>query len=200
MKKNKLYRQLGIIIATLLVPVVPFAIIGELPGDQWLSANDANALRFALSGSALLAMDILLPLPSSVIGSLLAARLGLVPGFLATLAGLVAGHTVGWLLGRLALRSVAADLPETPTALIVFLSRPVPVLAEATAIAAGAGGMSLFRFLTVAVAGDSIYAAVLAANGVTLIPDGLFGLGLVVPMLLPVAGWLAWRYLIRPTP
>ena len=41
MQKN-LYRLSLIIIVALLVPIVPFAIIGELPGEQWLSARDED--------------------------------------------------------------------------------------------------------------------------------------------------------------
>ena len=76
---KKLSRQLAIIIAALLVPIVPFVIIGELPGERWLSATDDDALRFALAGGGLLALDILLPVPSSIVATLLAARLGLSP-------------------------------------------------------------------------------------------------------------------------
>ena len=126
--KRKIYRQSLLIIVALLVPIIPFAIIGEMPGERWLSATDENAWLFGLTGGALLLGDIVLPLPSSIVGTLLGARLGLAPGFLIALAGLTAGHIAGYFLGRLALRRVGADLPEVPTLLIVFLSRPVPVL------------------------------------------------------------------------
>ena len=196
---KKLYRQFAIIITTLLVPVVPFAIIGELPGDRWLDAAGRDAWLFAATGAGLLSLDILLPLPSSIVGTLLGARLGLLPGFAATFLGLLAGHCIGWALGRLALARLSAELPETPTALVVFLSRPVPVLAEAAAIAAGAGRMGFLRFVAAAAAGDAIYAAVLAGNGAALLPDSLLGLGLVVPMLLPVLAWGVWRWLAPQT-
>lgn len=190
-KKN--LSQLGTIIAVLLVPIVPFAIIGEIPGDVWLSAADANAWRFGLTGMALLLLDILLPLPSSIIGTFLGARLGLVPGFIATWLGLTAGHSIGYLLGRLALRRIGADLPQVPTLLLVFLSRPVPVLAEAMSLAAGASSMPIPKFLLFCGAGNAVYAAVLAANGAALLPTNLIGLGLVIPMLLPVLTWSIWR-------
>jgi len=195
--QKKLCRQLMTIIIALLVPIVPFAIIGEIPGEKWLSATDENGWLFALTGTALLTSDILLPLPSSITGTLLGARLGLAPGFLAVLTGLTVGHAIGYLLGRLALRRVGVDLPEAPTLLIVFLSRPVPVLAEAMAIAAGASRMPFGHFLGAVLAGNVVYAGVLAANGAMLLPDALIGPGLFIPMLLPVIAWTSWRWTAR---
>jgi uncharacterized membrane protein YdjX (TVP38/TMEM64 family) len=191
--QKKRFRLGLLIIVALLIPVVPFAIIGELPGEQWLSANDDNAVVFAVTGSGILLLDIVLPLPSSVVGTLLGARLGFWAGFVATWLGLTAGHCLGYMLGRVALFRVKAEVSEVPTLLILFLSRPVPVLAEAVAIAAGAAAIPFTHFLIACASGNAIYAAVLAANGATLLPGAIIGPGLVIPMLLPVLAWLIWR-------
>jgi uncharacterized membrane protein YdjX (TVP38/TMEM64 family) len=96
--------RFGLVVLTaILIPVIPFAIIGELPGERWLSANDDNALLFGLTGSALLAADVLLPIPSSIVGSMLGARLGFLPGWLWCWSGLVLGNSIGYLTGRLLL-------------------------------------------------------------------------------------------------
>lgn len=197
---KKRYRQSITIIIALAVPIIPFAIIGEMPGEKWLSASDDGAWLFAMTGGTLLVLDVALPLPSSIIGTLLGARLGLVPGFFTILLGLTTGHSLGYWLGRLTLSLIRAELPETPTLLIVFLSRPVPVLAEASAIAAGASGMPFLHFIGVCVAGNAIYAGVLAANGSMLLPDALIGPGLFIPMLLPVVTWAIWRWTARRQP
>lgn len=194
---NKLFRQLGTIIVVLLIPIIPFAITGELPGEQWLSAADGNALLFGLAGGGLLVMDVLLPVPSSIVGTLLGARLGLLPGFAAIWVGLTAGNVIGYLLGRLTLRRLRGELPELPTLLVVFLSRPVPVLAEATSLAAGASAMPLPRFILACGAGNLVYAGMLAGNGASLVPGILLGPGIVVPMLLPMILWAVWRVLAR---
>jgi len=194
---KKLYRQCITIIIALAVPIIPFAIIGEMPGETWLSARDDNAWLFALTGSAILALDIVLPFPSSIVGTLLSARLGLAPGFFTILFGLTVGHSAGYFIGRLALKPIHAELPEVPTLLVVFLSRPVPILAEAMALASGAASTPFTHFLGVCVAGNSIYAAVLAANGATLLPDALLGPGLFIPMVLPVIAWAIWRWTSR---
>jgi uncharacterized membrane protein YdjX (TVP38/TMEM64 family) len=71
----------------------------------------------------------------------------------------------------------------------------VPVLAEALTFTAGAEKMKLAPFFAVTTAGNGVYAFALAANGAALLPDSLAGPGLVLPMSLPVAAWLLWRWL-----
>ena len=190
-------RSLAIITAALCIPLVPFFIIGELPGDRWLSARDDAAGVFAFAGAGLLAVDALLPIPSSVVGTMLGARLGFAAGFLAAFGGMMTGQVLAygvsrWLLGR---REQA--LPSAPTLVAVFLSRPVPVLAEAVAIAAGAARVSWPQFLLACAAGNAIYAGALALNGAALVPEAPLGPGLVLPMLLPAGAWLIWRVLRR---
>lgn len=182
-----------IALVALAVPLVPFALVGELPGDRWLSARSGSDALFAFYGAALLSADVLLPIPSSIVGTLVGARVGFWPGFAAVLAGLTAGQLAAYFVAR-AFAGRDDAVRDTPaTTMMVFLSRPVPVLAEAAVIAAGAARMPLAGFLRACVAGNALYALVLAANGSTLVPHALVGPGLVVPMLLPAAAWLAWR-------
>ena len=112
----------------------------------------------------------------------------------------MAGNLAGFLLARFAstgLRSWLPSFPESTTQAIVFISRPVPVLAEAVALAAGATRMPWSNFLLLSASGNAIYATALCANGATLLPDDLLGPGLIIPMVLPVAAWLAWRALAK---
>ena len=192
-------RALLVLACALLIPIVPFAVIGELPGERWLNAAGEDQLQFGLTGAALLALDVLLPIPSSIIGALLGGRLGLGAGFVWSFSGLVVGHVLGYALGRLVPERWASELPAAPSWIAVLLSRPVPVFAEALAIAAGAERMPLAAFASSAALGDAIYAAALAANGAALLPDGLWGVGLAGPMLVPVLGYLAFRKLHAPT-
>ena len=188
-----------IILAALAVPLVPFAIIGELPGDVWLSARDDNAWTFALAGTALLSIDVLLPIPSSLVGTMLGARLGFWPGFLCCFIGLMTGQVLAYFAARWLLRGRSGPVPEAPAVLTVFLSRPVPVLAEAVVISAGVAGLGVTPFLAACAAGNFVYALVLAGNGAALLPGSLLGPGLIIPMLLPAGAWLIWRRLDRQT-
>jgi len=193
----KLARGLLIIAAAVCVPLVPFFIIGEMPGERWLSATDEHAWLFALAGAGLLAVDILLPVPSSIVGTMLGARLGFLPGFIATFTGLMTGQILAYAGSRRLLRRERSDLPAAPTLMAIFLSRPVPVLAEAMALAAGAAQLRWSQFLLACGTGNLIYALALALNGAELVPDAALGPGLLLPMLLPAAGWLVWRRLQR---
>jgi uncharacterized membrane protein YdjX (TVP38/TMEM64 family) len=78
---------------------------------------------------------------------------------------------------------------------VLFVSRPIPVLAEAVTFAAGAVQMPLMPFLWISAAGSGLYALALAANGAALLPAALIGPGLVIPMTVPALGWLVWRWL-----
>jgi len=193
-------RWLLIIAAALCVPLVPFFIIGEMPGERWLSATDEHAGLFALAGAGLLAIDVLLPVPSSIVGTLLGARLGFVPGFVATFAGLMVGQVGAYAASRWLLRRRAGALATAPTLLALFLSRPVPVLAEAMVLAAGAAQLRWSQFVIACGSGNLIYALALALNGAELLPGAPIGPGLLLPMLLPAAAWLIWQRSTRKTP
>jgi uncharacterized membrane protein YdjX (TVP38/TMEM64 family) len=175
--------------------VVPFLVVGELPGERWLSRIDDNALLFAATGSALLAADIALPIPSSLVGTALGARLGFWAGSTSCWLGLMAGNLIGYLVGHLYPQRLVTKLPDAPLDVIVFLSRPIPIIAEAAALAAGANRMSAMSFLTACALGNGIYSIALCANASLWLAGDWKGPALVFPMLLPVIAWLAWRRL-----
>lgn len=190
---NPFTRMTLVILVALLIPIVPFVAIGELPGDQWLQGIDEDGWLFGLASAGLLASDTLLPIPSSIVGSLLGGRLGFVQGFLWCWLGLMAGSAIGYAVGYLFLRRYATQLPQTPSLLVLFASRAVPVLAEAVAVSAGATRVRLWPFFVVVLLGNGLYALVLAGNGAALLPDSITGVGLIVPMLLPLLTWSVWR-------
>lgn len=195
--RRKLLRALGVLLAATLIPIVPFAIIGELPGDRWLQSSSTDDLSFGALGAALLALDVLLPIPSSILGALLGGRLGFAQGFAWAWLGLCTGQTAGYALGRLLPSRWASELPSTPTFALVFLSRPVPVLAEAVAIAAGVERLPFARYFVTGALGNAIYAAAMAADGAALLPQGVLGPGLIAPMLVPVIAYVAWKRLAK---
>jgi len=184
-----------VILIALVIPVIPFLAIGELPGERWLSNTDDNASMFALTGAGLLAIDVLLPIPSSIIGTMLAARLGFFPGWLWAFLGMTIGNLVGYGAGRLLLARFGTRMPTAPTLVALFITRPVPVLAEAMAFTAGAERVPMLPFMMVCAAGNAVYASVLALDGAALLQEDITGPGLVLPMVLPVAAWLLWRWL-----
>jgi membrane protein DedA with SNARE-associated domain len=123
-------------------------------------------------------------------------------GFASAFAGLCLGSAVGYALGRLwparLLRELSGELPKAPALALVLLSRPVPVLAEAISLAAGATRVPPAGFAISSALGNALYAAAMAGNGAALLPDGLAGPGLVLPMLVPVVSWLVWMRVRAP--
>lgn len=191
-------RRISLIVtAAVCVSSLPFLLVGELPGERWLSANDDHAMRFALVGAALLGVDVILPIPSSVVGTMLGARLGFGVGFLAIFVGLMAGQSTAYLVSRSLLRERSVPMPAAPLLAVVFVSRPVPVLAEVVVLSAGAARMNGSRFMLACGSGNLVYAGLLALNGSQWLPGALIGPGLLLPMFLPVAAWLIWRRMRR---
>jgi uncharacterized membrane protein YdjX (TVP38/TMEM64 family) len=192
---RKVVRLTLIIIIAVLIPVVPFLVVGELPGERWLSEADDNALLFAATGTGLLALDIALPIPSSLVGTALGARLGFLPGSFWCWLGLMIGNMVGYGFGQLFPRRLATVLPVEPSQAIIFLSRPVPVFAEVIVMAAGAIRLPLLPFFLSCAAGNAVFAVALCANAALWVSSDWAGPALVFPMVLPLLAWFGWRRL-----
>lgn len=127
----------------------------------------------ALATTALLVADVLIPVPSSLLMIANGAFFGVAGGTALTLVGAAGAAVLGWSLGRWGARPAERFIPageRTRAAamvqrwgmLAVIASRPVPVLAEAVAIAAGLTGMR-FGALLVATLLGCLPAAVLYA-------------------------------------
>jgi uncharacterized membrane protein YdjX (TVP38/TMEM64 family) len=194
---RKFLHLVAVIIISMLIVLLPFIVIGELPGERWLSRTDDNALLFSLTGSALLVLDIALPVPSSLVITAMGARLGFLPATLWGWLGLMLGNMLGYALGHLYPRRFTTHLPLAPTAAVLFLSRPVPVLAELGTMTAGATRVPLLPFLVSCGLGNAIFVAVLSANAALVLPGDWTGPGLVFPMLLPALAWLVSQALRR---
>lgn len=135
------------------------------PSEQLAGGRLAAAL-----GVSLLVADILLPVPSSVVMVAHGALFGVVPGAALSLLGRTGNAAVGVALGRGAGRLLAERSPGTERArgtelverwglAAIVLTRPVPVLAESTVIAAGAMRLSA--------------PAIVAAAALGGVPEGL---------------------------
>jgi uncharacterized membrane protein YdjX (TVP38/TMEM64 family) len=156
---SSLPRSAWYLLLLLLVPIVPFVIWGDRL-EPWIETTIHELNGWLLIGFSLAAMvvDILLPVPSSMIGTMLGTRFP----WLATVAliwiGLTLGASLGFGLARwfgaaLVLRlSNAEELQRLqdiaakhgPRALV--LTRGLPVLAEATVLMFGAAKLSWRRF------------------------------------------------------
>jgi uncharacterized membrane protein YdjX (TVP38/TMEM64 family) len=159
----------------------------------------------ACIGTALLVADAVLPVPSSVIMIAYGALFGALGGAALSLVGAIGAAMTGYALGRWAgaplLRAVCSEAEHARAdrlvrrwgALAVAASRPVPLLAETVAIAAGASSLGVSRTLVAAAAG-SVPGAVLygfaGAAGVGT-PSGLLVFGAVLGVAAVL--WLVGR-------
>jgi uncharacterized membrane protein YdjX (TVP38/TMEM64 family) len=161
------------------IVIVPFVFFGAQLEAFSLGVLDAARSKPMIAGAgiALLAADVVLPIPSTVVAAALGALLGAVPGTIVAVAGLTLGCAIGYGLGRLlghdfALRQLGgsdfnylAGLFERHGLPILALCRPVPVLAEASIIAAGVLGLPAGKALIVTGLANIGFAGVYATLG-----------------------------------
>lgn len=122
--------------------------------DRWAERAFAELARpepvFGLV-TGLLALDPVLPVPSSVVATVAGQRLGFAGATASIALGLNLGCLAGYLLGRLAAAPVVQRIvgvthlerarervTTRPGALALAVTRPVPILSEATIVLAGA--------------------------------------------------------------
>ncbi|MCG8649163.1 MAG: VTT domain-containing protein [Pirellulales bacterium] len=158
---RELFRTLPLMVVVLLVPVLPFLMFGG-SFENWLrgiaedppSPGTTSALVIGL-----LATDILLPIPSSVISTLSGWQLGWWRGTLATWVGMNLGAVIGFALARHWGRPFAMwfssgedlqrmqQISDRFGPYVLVLTRAMPVFAEASVLIAGIHQLSWRRFL-----------------------------------------------------
>ena len=190
-------------LAAVLVPLVPFVLFGtrlDRIVAGWLEPAPPAPL-LALLETGVLAADLLLPVPSSVVATFGGAKLGVALGSLCAFCGMSIGAVVGWWLGRRAggkaLDSLdAADKRaiEAGSArlgpVLVLLTRPLPLVAEAAALAAGGAGMPFRTFFTAAALGNAVIAVAWSALGAAGRDGDALSVAMLVALVAPVAA--AW--------
>jgi uncharacterized membrane protein YdjX (TVP38/TMEM64 family) len=137
---------------TLLIALVlvPFFLFGERFDALSAQMTQGGSSAWLASGAIalLLALDIILPVPSSIVSTAAGVLLGFWRGAIVVWAGMMAGCVLGYALGArgstAAQRLVgspglarAGKLAERYGDWTIVVCRPVPVLAEASVIFAG---------------------------------------------------------------
>jgi len=205
-KERAGWALLAIIILSLIL--IPFFLFGASV-EEWTkvfldSAKDKRAL-VACVLAGLLASDILLPVPSSVVSTACGLFLGFTFGALVSLAGMVVSCAIGfWLaciMGRpLASRLVGESemrrLERLSARLgdwVVVICRPIPVLAEASVLFVGLGQMSTIRFFLLSTLSNLGISAVYAAIGAYAANVNSFLLAVAGSVFLPGVAMLVLR-------
>lgn len=175
--RDHAYALLAVGIFTTLLAA--FAIVGALRVplliDPTSTLHGTGALAGVLS-VALLTADVVVPLPSSVVMTVNGALFGIAVGALLSLLGGIGATVAGVAIGRHSRRWVdrlastgqqerADRLLARYGVVAVVVTRPVPLLAETTAIMAGAAGLSWRRTTLAGAAGNVVPATVYAIAG-----------------------------------
>jgi membrane protein DedA with SNARE-associated domain len=155
----------------------------------------------AASIFGLLALDVLLPVPSSVVSTAAGVLLGVWRGALVVWLGMMTGCLVGYWLGVRASGATrrfvgARGLAEAETLVrrygdwTIVLCRPVPVLAEASVVFAGLVRAPFGRFLALAALSNLGIAGGYAAFGAFSMRMDAFLVAFLGALLIPGAAML----------
>lgn len=197
----------GLVLAVILVPFVLFgAAIDTWAMERFGGVGPVGTSALVVG---LLASDVFLPVPSSFVSTAAGVRLGAAAGFAASWAGMTLGCVLGYVVGLRAGRAGLArwvgsgELARFDgmyrrfgTASVV-LARSVPVLAEASVLAAGAARVPLSSFLPAVIGANAGISAIYAGAGAASASWGTFGIALAAAVTVPMVGYGVARVISR---
>ena len=201
-------------IVVLAIPIVPFVLFGARV-ESWLAAwrdDPPEASIVAAGVILLLATDVFLPIPSSLVSTLAGSKLGTVGGTAASWLGMSLGAVIGFALARalgpplVAWLTRSADRERTSRLierfgpLLLVLGRGVPVLAEATVLLFGMHGLTWRRFLPPVLLANLGLALAYSALGELAERYHSLPLALAVAIALPVLMVAAFRVWTKAPP
>jgi uncharacterized membrane protein YdjX (TVP38/TMEM64 family) len=197
-----------VLLTLLLVPFVAFGAGIEAALLAALDIVGQHRLAAYTTIVAMLVVDVLLPVPSSVVSATAGALFGFWGGLTAIWLGMSLGSLVGYGIGRAAgpaLRRVvgpedlerARGLLDRRGAVVLVLARGVPVLAEATVLVAGAARMRLGLFLAMTLSANLAVALAYAAVGALALSAGSFFLFFFGLATVPALSWLLFDRIAR---
>ena len=194
---------IGLLFALIIVPFLIFEKQFWQLGT-WLAEGHASGWASAVTIGALLALDVFLPVPSSIVSTGAGVLLGFWRGAAVIWIGMTLGCAIGYAFGARAAaaarRLVGADSLARagtvmdqygPWALVVC--RPIPVLAEASVVFAGLVRTPAGRFIWLTTLSNLGIAIVYAAVGAYSMRVQSFLLTFIAAIALPGVAMLAGR-------
>ena len=192
----------GLVIATKLVFENLLGIRLEPAVSSWLAhAGPGSATAIIV----LLASDIFLPVPSSLVMVLSGAAFGVVWGAALALVGSVLGEWLGFELVRKFGRRVSSRMVgdeelrrmsgffERHGAAAIVLTRPLPIVMETMSVVAGLSTMRRATFLAASLAGTAPIVLVYAYAGAMSREVGSLLPAAVILVAVSGVGWLVYR-------
>ena len=143
---------------------------------EYITRSDTSRWLVGTAVFALLALDVFLPVPSSIVSTASGVLLGFAPGSAVVWGGMMAGCLLGYAVGvrgaNATRRFIGEDGIARASSLMqrygdytIVLCRPVPVLAEASVVFAGLVKSHYRRFVRLTAASNLGIAAGYAAVG-----------------------------------
>jgi uncharacterized membrane protein YdjX (TVP38/TMEM64 family) len=201
-------RLLSLALFCFIIVVMIFLIFGE--GEDMVIQNlvqQGQRWRYISLSFFMLAGDVILPVPSSLVMIANGKILGMAGGaLLSFLAGMVSS-CIGFLLGRFAGSRVSGFFSEPEKragdllferfgAFAVIVSKCLPILSEVLSFVSGTTSMSMNRFLRYSIIGHAIISLMYAAVGAYAQEMGnsqLISAGIIAGVL--IIGWLVQRFI-----
>jgi uncharacterized membrane protein YdjX (TVP38/TMEM64 family) len=194
------------VVALILVPFFLFESYFTSLGELAASGDVSVPWAVSIIGG-LLALDVLLPVPSSVVSAAAGAFLGFWVGALVIWAGMTVSCLVAYVIGAwsssLARRLVGVDglqrareIASRYGDLAIVVCRPVPVVAEASVIFAGVMHVPVVRFLGVCALANLGIAVGYAAIGAWAMSVDSFLLAFLGALAVPGLAWVVARLLL----
>jgi len=196
------------LVSFLVVEVIDVPLLKD--PSTWLGGA---SMLTALLGIGLLAADVILPVPSSVVMVANGALFGVIGGTLLSVGGSTGAALIGFSIGRRGGPLMARLVPPKEHAradhllsrwggLAMVVTRPVPLLAETVAIMAGTSPLGWRQAALASFVGSLPPALLYALTGATTaaLTSGvlMFGLVLLIAGIFWLVGYLAEVYLVEP--
>jgi uncharacterized membrane protein YdjX (TVP38/TMEM64 family) len=158
---KSIFKWVILALAIFLIILIPFLLWGESI-ENWTNYFLASSTSKIITGiviGTLLSVDILAPVPSSLVSTAGGYFLGFGLGFLVSTTGMTVSCIIGYFLGAnvgspISKRLLGANelsklekIQNKYADWIIILSRAVPVLAETSVITAGIGRVPFRRFI-----------------------------------------------------
>lgn len=177
MNNAKNFKSMAIWAILITIVLIPFFIFEESVNNRinvLVSENGGNTFALAAILFAVLASDIFLPVPSCLLSAMCGAFLGPVLGFIVSFAAMSVSGVIGFFIGSTASSLARKLISDNEKSLksnaksgpfMLFILRPVPVLAECSCVYAGLKRYNFTKCLVWLSVGNAVISAVYAVIG-----------------------------------
>ncbi|MBT8427768.1 MAG: VTT domain-containing protein [Erythrobacter sp.] len=201
-------RIAGLAVTLFVLPILIILPFGDQLVDIARNLGSQSAAAAFLAVILLLALDSVALIPHGLIGALAGTALSWPLAAAATWLGIMAASCIAYAIGRFAGRPLARRLLGSDdldaaekraagiSALLLFATRPVPVIGEVILIAAGIARYSFRRFLIAIGSANTVLALAYTGLGGAIGSSDPEQLMLIATLGIPAAGAVAYA-LIR---